>query len=119
MTKKQIKKLADFSFIKNNLDLKSVKKFVGKMKRSELREYLKYLKTKIAEKNIYVFAPNLENLDKIQLQKDFSKLFPNKKIVYKEDPELLLGLKVIDNDRIFDFNLKNSFDSMTNYIKDL
>lgn len=118
INKKQIKILVKASFNRGNLDSKKVLRFADKMKRSELREYIKYLKAKIAAKIIYIFVPNLEEIDSLETKKQFSKLFPDKKIIFEEDPDLLLGARIVDNDKVYDFNLKNSFENMTNYISD-
>ncbi len=118
MTKKQMKILVKASFNRDNLDSKKILRFAGKMKRSELREYIKYLKVKIAAKTVYIFVPNLEEIDSSKTKKQFSKFFPDKKIIFEEDPDLLLGLRIVDNDKIYDFNLKNSFENITSYISD-
>ncbi len=119
MTKKQIKSLALASFTKNNLDPKKVKRFTDKMTKHNLREYVKYLKTYDSGKKVYVLVPNLLEIDKPKIQKEFSKLFPDKKIIYKESPELILGIRVINNDKIFDFNLQNSFESIRDIANNL
>jgi len=112
MTKKQIKSLALASFTKNNLDLKKVKRFTSKMTIRDLREYVKYIKAFDLQKKVYVLVPNLSEIDKPKMQKEFTKLFPNKKIIYKEDPEIILGIRVVNNDKVYDFNLQNSFENM-------
>lgn len=119
MTKKQIKKLALISFSKNDLDFKKVKRISSKLKRYELREYIKYLKAYDMKKKVVILVPNLKESEKTAQNKEISKLFIGRKIIYREDPELLLGVRIIDNDRIYDFNLKNSFEEMTNYISNI
>lgn len=119
MKKKQIKRLALASFTKNNLDSKKVKRFTGKMTKRELREYVKYLKTYDLGKKVYVLVPNLLEIDNPKMQKEFTKLFPNKKIIYKETPELILGIRVVNNDKVYDFNLQNSFESMRDIANNL
>lgn len=88
------------------------------LKKNELREYIKHLKTQISANKVRVLVPNLEKIDEIKIKKHFSKFFPDKKIFIEQNPELLLGIKVIDNDIIYDFNLKNSFDNMIEQFKE-
>lgn len=111
MNKKQIKLLALKSFIKNNLDYKKVKTFTGKMTRADLRKYINYLKIIEARNSVTITVPDLDKVKKIDLDK-VKKLYPNKKIKYLEDESLILGIKIIDNDLIHDYNLKNTFDSI-------
>ena len=111
MTLKQIKLIAQKSFIKNELDYKKVKIFTSKMKRKELREYIREIKSLDSKMKVRIVVPNLKTFEK----KDISSLlkkYQDKKILYEEDQSLLVGLKVIDNDLIYDFNLKNSLEEL-------
>lgn len=119
MTKKQIKQLVKLSFVRNNLDPKRVLRFAKIMKRSELRDYVKYLKAQIASKQVIIQVTKIEEIDKPKIQKQFGRLFPNKKIHLEENRDLILGLRVIDNDKIYDFNLKNYFEDMGSYLKEI
>ena|SRR3989344_6068680 len=115
MTRKEIKTLALRSFIRNNLDPKKVKLFSSKMTRKQLRDYIKYIKFYDARNKITIVFPHLDKIKKTDL-KAFTKLFANKKIIYHEDPSLLLGIRVINNDLVYDFNLKDSFENITQSI---
>ncbi|HKC14651.1 MAG TPA: hypothetical protein VKC89_01655 [Patescibacteria group bacterium] len=112
MTKKQIKTLALKSFVRNNLDSNKVKLFMKKMKRRQLRVYIKYLKYFEARNKVIIIVPDLKLVSKKELS-SFAKLYPNKKIDYREDPSIILGVRLIDNDLIHDFNLNNSLESIT------
>lgn len=116
MTKKQIKKLADFSFTRNNLDEKKVGSIAKLLKRGDLKEYVRILKSIEAQKKVHVVIPNLSMIKKSDLQK-FQKMFPNKKILYEEDPSLLVGVKIINNDKVFEFSLKNKLENMDSFIE--
>lgn len=115
MTKKQIKLLALGSFVKNNLDDKKVRRLSGKMKRSELRNYIKYLKYYESKNSVSIIIPNLSKINKNDL-KAIAKLYPDKKIKYVEDESIMLGVKIVDNDLIHDYNLKNTFETITQQI---
>lgn len=111
MTKKVIKELAQKSFVRNNLDTKRVKYFVSKMKRKEIREYIRSIKTIDAKNTVRVIFPSLTKVEKSDILK-LSKFYKGRKIVVGEDPSLILGVRLIDNDLVYDFNLKNSFESI-------
>lgn len=116
MTKAQIKIIAQKSFIRNQLDSKKVKFFTSKMKRRELRNYIRELKSIDSKNKITVVVPSIESFKKSDIS-SLSEIYIGKKIVYQEDPSLMVGLKLIDNDLIYDFNLKNSFDNMIEEIE--
>lgn len=118
MIKKQIKQLAKASFTRGNIDSKKALRVARMLKKGELREYIKYLKTQISANKVRVLIPDLEKIDEIKIKKNFERIFPDKKILIEQNPELLLGIKVIDNDKIYDFNLRNSFDNMIEYFKE-
>ena len=44
--------------------------------------------------------------------------FPKKRVVVDENSELILGVKIIDNDLIYELNLKNSLDQLNKHIID-
>lgn len=88
------------------------------LKKGELREYIKYLKSQISASKVRVLVPDLGKIDETRIKKNFERIFPDKKIFIEENPELLLGIKVIDNDLIYDFNLKDSFENMTGYLEE-
>ncbi len=116
MTKKEIKILALKSFVRDNLDSRKVKFFVKKMTRRDLRTYIRTLKELESKKKIIVFLPSLEKVKTNEFNKQINRLFPNKKIVYEEDPNLLLGTRILNNDLIYDFNLKNTLENMAETI---
>lgn len=115
MKKKIIKLIALKSFARNNLDPIKVKKFSKSMKRKDLRQYIKYLKHYESKNKITIVIPSMEKINKKDLGR-FAKLYPNKKIEYLEDPSIILGIRLIDNDLIYDFNLKNTFENITQQI---
>ena len=44
------------------------------------------------------------------------EIFPDKKIVLKEDKSLIAGIRIIDKDTIYDFNIKNTLENLVKYI---
>lgn len=113
MTGKKIKELALKSYSKNNLDPKIVKRIALFLNRKELKLYLKELKKIENKKNVEITLAKIPN-DKSK--KIFNNLFPNKKIIYNIDKSLILGVKITNNDLIYEMNLKNTFQNLVDYV---
>lgn len=112
MIKKKIDKLVAESYKGNILDQKKVNKIVSLISKSDLKKYINGLKLAEKKNNLIVSSPaNNQDL------KRFQKLFPNKRIVFKKDPSLMLGVQIVDNDIVYEFTLKNSLDRILNYIE--
>jgi len=112
MKKKKIIQLALASYKGKNLDEKKVNAISSYLGRSDLKKYINALKNLDNNKKLVVSSPT-ENFD----TKSFEKLFPEKRIVFKKDPSLLLGIQIVDNDIEYEFSLKNSFDKILSYIE--
>jgi len=110
MDKKKIEKLIKISY--KNIDKKKVEEIGSLLNKADLKKYIERLKSAESENNLIISSP-IDN----QYEKRFQKLFPNRKIVFIQDPSLILGVKIIDNDKIYDFTLKNSFEKIINYIE--
>lgn len=111
MNRKKLKTLVLESYKNDILDSNIVYSIANFLTRSELKEYINQLKNHENKKNVIVLTSFAANSNK-----GFEKLFPNKKIVYKKDPSLMLGVKVVDNDNVYEFNLKNTLDNIFSYI---
>lgn len=112
MVKKKIDKLVAESYKGNTLDQKKVNKIASLITKSDLKKYINRLKLAEKKKNLIVSSPtNNQDL------KRFQKLFPHKRIVFKKDPSLMLGVQIVDNDIVYEFTLKNSLDRILNYIE--
>jgi hypothetical protein len=112
MNSKKIDKLITASYKDNDLDQKKVNKISSLIGRADLKKYINGLKMAENKKSLIISSPaNNQDLRR------FEKLFPNKKIILKKDPSLMLGVRVIDNDLVYEFTLKNSLDKILNYIK--
>lgn len=114
MTKKQIRNLVQASYSKNMLDIKRVNRIIKLLSRADLKEYIKGIKAFEYNKKISIFVPNLSIVG--DLKKELTKLFPNKIIEVKEDKTLLAGVKIIDDDDVYDFNLRNNLKNLVLYI---
>jgi F0F1-type ATP synthase delta subunit len=114
MTIKQIKTLAASSYTKDSLDAKKVSSIAKLLTRAQLKTYVKFLRSLKRSKTVKVIMPKLDA--KSDLVKNLRKIFPDKKMEFSEDKSLIAGLKIIDNDNIYDFNLKNTFENLVSYI---
>lgn len=118
MTKKYIKKIALASYTKNELDSKKVNKIAGFLTRNNLKQYIKELKLLENKKTITILTPSYSKKTQDDVKKEFAKVFVDKKIIIDTDPSLILGVKVIDNDLIYDLSLKNTLDNLNIHINE-
>ena len=114
MTTKQIKNLAIASYTNNNLDAKKVSRIGKLFNRTQLKRYIQFLKNLEKSKTVIV-AMSQVNV-KNSLESELIKIFPGKKLQFLEDKSLIAGLKLTDNDTIYDFNLKNTLENLVSYI---
>lgn len=112
MNSKKIDKLILSSYRDSYLDQKKVNKIASLISKSDLKKYINGLKLVEKKKSLIISSP-IGNQD----IRKFEKLFPHKKIIFKKDPSLMLGIEVVDNDIIYEFTLKNSFDKILSYIE--
>ena len=115
MTTREIKKLAEQSFTNWNLDVKKIRRAMSLLNRKQLKTYIKFLKKLENERLVYVFTP----MDKVsdKASNKIGSMFPGKKIEYVKDPNLIVGIKIVDNDMVYEFNLKDSLDNIITYLK--
>jgi len=118
MTKKYIKKIALASYTKNELDSKKVKRIAGLLTRNSLKQYIKELKLLENKKTITILTPAFSKKTQDDIKKKFAKIFVDKKIIIDSDSSLILGVKVIDNDLIYDLSLKNTLDNLNMHINE-
>ena len=108
MTKKVIKKLAKASYKGQNLDKKTVNRIAPKLCRKDLKAYINMIKLLENKKTIILSLAT----KKVLGAKQFQSLYPNKKVVYEFDPTLLAGVKITDNDIIYEKNLRNTLENI-------
>lgn len=112
MIKKKLKTIVAESYKDDILDFNKAHAIADSLRsRSDLKQYINELKNYENKKNVTVTIPF--NVDKSEV---FEKLFPNKKIVYKIDPSVMLGVKIVNNDNVYEFNLKNMLQNIISYI---
>jgi F0F1-type ATP synthase delta subunit len=114
MTKKQIRSLVLASYTEDELDQKKINRITKLLNRSELKEYIKLVKMFEKSKTLTVYASSLS--DSTFIRKELGKIFVNKKIEIIEDKKLIAGIKIIDNDNVYDFNVRNNLKNLVSYI---
>lgn len=112
MNSKKIDKLILASYKNTYLDEKKVNQIASLISKSDLKKYINGLKLNEKKKSLIISTP-----DNNQDFKKFQKLFPHKKIVFKKDPSLMLGMEIVDNDIVYEFTLKNSLEKILGYIE--
>lgn len=105
MKKNLIKKLAEESYTKNTLDSGKILRVSKKLKREDLKIYIKNLKTLESKKTVTVTLPSEEGINEIKMH--FTKIYPDKRIVFSIDPSLLSGIRVVDYDNEYELSLRN------------
>ncbi len=108
---KKIKKLVLASYVDKKLNPVRVKKITGLLARSDLKTYIKVLKSYEKENTVIINLPFVYNDKKM-----FEEMFKGKKIIYKEDPSLIAGIKIINNDIVYEYDLKNTLEDIATYI---
>lgn len=111
MNIKKIKTLVLASYTDKRLNVDKVNKIAGLLTRKDLKTYIKVLKSYEKKNTVIVNLPFLYNDKKI-----FDKMFKGKKIIYKEDPSLIAGVRIINNDIVYEHNLKNTLEDISAHI---
>ncbi|HEX7042734.1 MAG TPA: hypothetical protein VF189_05785 [Patescibacteria group bacterium] len=114
MTKKYISQLVSASYTKEKLDKGKVERIVKLLNRSELKLYIRGLKLVEKTKTISLVLPDTKLYN--TTKKVWENKFKGKKINVSEDKSLLLGVKVIDNDNVYDMSLKNNLSEFVDTI---
>ena len=109
MTKQQIKRLVKASYNNDLLDEKLVNKISNMLKRNELKQYIRTLKQSIKQNTLYIEVPFNKELIDINKMKE---IFDKKNINVKVNPELLVGIRIADNDDIIAINMYDQLNSI-------
>lgn len=114
MTKKLLNQLIEYSYRDNIVSPENVNKVVGYLNRSDFKQYIKRLKMYEKKHSVFIDLPS----DNYDLKGKFKEIFPNKKIVLGVDNTLMLGLRIIDDDMLFEMNLKSNLKRILSYIEE-
>lgn len=114
MTKKLLKQLIEISYKNGSMNGKNILAIADRLSRNDLKQYLKALKKEEKIKNVYIDTAITQTTE---LAGQFGKYFPDKNIVVRHDPALLVGIKITDNDDVTELNLKHELDGIMEYIE--
>ncbi len=110
-----IKKIVSASFDKKNmLDETQVDAIAMHLTRKDLKEYIRALKLLEKRKQLFVdtsFVPTVEQEEILRDQ------FIGKDIVFRCNPDLIFGIKITDNDIVYDMNLQRTLDAIEDFIE--
>jgi F0F1-type ATP synthase delta subunit len=114
MDKKQIQKLVEMSFVDNILNQESLNKVIEQLDGSELKEFLRLLTDYEKKSTVYIdHSFELTESNK----KQFEDLFLKRKIVYRKNESLVFGIRITDNDMVYDLNMKNSLEQIKDFLR--
>lgn len=113
MDKKVIDQLVQQSVKNNTLDEKKVMEFANQMNRKHLKAYIDALKKWLREHTITVESAIA--IDE-KTKDEFRKYFADKTVVFEKKPALIVGTRIIDNDTIYEMNLKDTLQHLETYI---
>jgi len=114
MNRQKLKQLVMQSYTDGELDAKKVNKIADLLTKTELKLYIRALKNWERQNQVFVDVP----FDDVGLMDDFIDLFPGKKMTVNTDPSLLLGMRVTDNDDVYELSLKNALNKITEHIEE-
>jgi len=110
MTKKQLHTLVKESYTGNELDEKKVHIITSKLKRKDLKSYIRALKLTENKKLVTVALPSAKIYN--ATKQIFFDLFPGKTITMSEDRLLMLGGRVQADDMVYDFSLRRKLEDI-------
>lgn len=114
MNKHILKQLISESYTGEELDPTKVIKIADVLTRSELKDYIRGLKDFESKTSVTLTVP--EGMEDLELE-PYKEVFPDKKLFVEKDPNLILGVKITDDDNVYEFNLRNTLEKMVEYIE--
>lgn len=106
---KLINQLVLTSYTNKNLDLEKVQKIAGYLNRKMLKAYIKGIKQYEKKTTVFVDLPYV--VEKTTDQ-EIKALFPQKKILYNTDPTLFAGVRITDNDIIYELSINDTLNKI-------
>lgn len=115
MKKKLLKKVITASYNnKNELDEDRVTSIATHLTRKDIKEYIRALKQLEKRKQLVVdtsFVPTAKQEEILR------ERFPGKDVIFHVNSDLLFGIKITDNDIVYDMNLQRTLDAIEDYIE--
>lgn len=117
MNKYLLNELIEASYHDNSLDPQHVDQIAEKLSRKQLKEYLYALKARERQTTVLVSYAN--DRGEQMLQDSLKSLFPGKKMKSAVNPSLLLGIRITDNDLVYDLSLNSTLEQIQTYAKEI
>lgn len=108
MRNKKIKILIAQSYTNSILNPKKVFAIAKTLLRAELKKYIAELKNNENRNKIMVITP----FERTGNNSMFADLFPGKTIDSQNDKSLIIGAKIVNNDNVYEFNLRNTLNGI-------
>ncbi|GIW61615.1 MAG: hypothetical protein KatS3mg089_0467 [Patescibacteria group bacterium] len=115
MNKKFLQQLVIQSYTNGKLDPEKVNRIADLLTKKELQLYIKGLKNWEKQQKVIVDVPVVTNDIKGKIQ----ELFPGKQIVINTDPSLILGVRIHQNDNVYEMSLKDALEKITEHVEEL
>lgn len=113
MKKKLLKQIVLSSYKNGELHDKTITQIADILDRKDLKQYITALKQSEKLRTVFIDMA----LAEVGVTKEFQKFFGEKKVVIRTDPSLLAGMRVTDNDDIFQMNLKHNLDAIIEHVE--
>lgn len=117
MQRKLLTSLVDYSYSKGKLDENRVFTIAKTLSRRDLKVYIRALKLAEQKHKVYIAVAKRSVYN--ESKKMFKGIFEGKEIILQEDPSLLLGARIVDNDIVYDFTLKERLESIADQIDEI
>ncbi|HET9947129.1 MAG TPA: hypothetical protein VFQ63_03635 [Patescibacteria group bacterium] len=115
MKRNLLKDLVAASYTKDKLNEERVMDIAAHLDRKELKAYIRALRLEEKKHKIYIALPSLSGYN--TSKKTLASMYPDKELVIEEDPNLLLGVRIQDNDMVYEMSLQNRLDSIIDEIE--
>ncbi|MDO8639906.1 MAG: hypothetical protein Q7R53_03180 [bacterium] len=113
MSNDQLENLVTLSYTGDSLNEEAVLAVADRLKRGSLKRYIKELRMRENKNRVIVTLPfQPDENDK----KRFGDIFAGKNILFRIDQSLLMGVQIIDNDIVYNLNLKDSLERVVSHV---
>ncbi|MGH7204478.1 MAG: hypothetical protein ACREHC_08635 [Candidatus Levyibacteriota bacterium] len=113
MYRKNLEQLVLESYKDGKLDKETVEYIADRLTRNKLKQYIHLLKDEERKKIIFVTTPKPLTADD---KKKITNLFPKKTIVQNIDPKMISGIKLVENDEEYEFDLNQTFHDIIRFV---
>ena len=113
MDKKLSKLLIEKSLTNNRLDNKKILTIADQLTRKQLKSYIVGIKRWSRMNTVTVQTARAVSED---LKREIRAQYPEKQVAFAILPELIVGMRIIDNDTIYERNLKNTLLDIQQYV---